>query len=101
MYKKISLAYDGSPEYRAALRQGVELAAFCDAEVHLLAIYRPHATTPIAYEVLLADLVNEEQQNIRDYLEDGVDRLRKRGIKAEGRLGNHRWDIGRHGRSGE
>ena len=29
MYKKILLAYDGRPEYRAALRQGAEIAEFC------------------------------------------------------------------------
>ena len=59
MYKNL-LAYDGNSEYRAALRQGAEFAAFGDAEVHLLAIQRPHATTPIADEVFLADRVNEE-----------------------------------------
>ena len=38
MFKRILLAYDGSPEYRAALRQGAELAQFCGADVHLLAV---------------------------------------------------------------
>ncbi|NKB55213.1 MAG: universal stress protein [Alphaproteobacteria bacterium] len=87
MYKKILLAYDGSPEYRAALRQGAELAEFCKAEVHLLAVITSSTTMPIAGGVNPSDLVNEEQREIRSYLEEGVERLRQRGIKAEGRLG--------------
>ena len=38
MFKTILLAYDGSREYRAALRQGAELAQFCGADVYLLAV---------------------------------------------------------------
>jgi nucleotide-binding universal stress UspA family protein len=87
MYKKILLAYDGSPEYRAALRQGAELAEFCGAEVHLLAVITSSTTMPIAGGVNPSDLVNEEQWEIRSYLDEGVERLRQRGIKAEGRLG--------------
>ena len=40
MYKKILMAYDGSPEYRRALRQGSEMAELTNAEVHLLAVIR-------------------------------------------------------------
>lgn len=87
MFKRILLAYDGSPEYRAALRQGAELAEFCGAKVHLLAIITSSTTMPIAGGVNPSDLVNEEQREIRGYLEEGVARLRERGIKAEGRLG--------------
>ena len=87
MFKKILLAYDGSPEYRAALRQGAELAEHCGAEVHLLAVVTSTTAMPIAGGVNPTDLVTEEQREIRGYLEEGVARLRKRGIKAEGRLG--------------
>jgi nucleotide-binding universal stress UspA family protein len=87
MFKKILLAYDGSPEYRAALRQGAELAQFCGADVHLLAIITSSSAMPIAGGVNPADLVTEEQREIHAFLQDGVERLRKRGINAEGRLG--------------
>ena len=87
MYKKILLAYDGSPEYRAALRQGAEIAEFCKAETHLLAVITSSTTMPIAGGVNPSDLVNEEQREIRSYLEEGVERLRQRGIDARGRLG--------------
>ena len=65
MYKKILLAYDGSPEYRAALRQGAEIAEFCKAETHLLAVITSSTTMPIAGGVNPSDLVNEEQREIR------------------------------------
>ena len=87
MFKRILLAYDGSPEYRKALRDGAELAEFCGAEVHLLAIITSSTALPIAGGVNPSDLVNEEQREIQRFLADGVERLRKRGIKAEGRLG--------------
>lgn len=37
-YRRIVLAYDGSVEGRAALREGVLLAARCEAELHLLCV---------------------------------------------------------------
>ena len=48
MYKRILMAYDGSPEYRRALRQGTELAEITNAEVHLLAVIRSSAAMPMA-----------------------------------------------------
>ena len=87
MFKKILLAYDGSPEYRAALRQGAELAQFCNAEVYLLAVITSSSAMPIAGGINPADLVTEEQREIHAFLQDGIERLRQRGIKAEGRLG--------------
>ena len=80
MYKKILLAYDGSPEYRAALRQGAEIAEFCKAETHLLAVITSSTTMPIAGGVNPSDLVNEEQREIRSYLDEGVERLRAMGF---------------------
>lgn len=87
MYKKILLAYDGSLEYRAALRQGAELAQFCGADVHLLAVITSSSALPIAGGIDSSDLFTEEQKEIREFLEEGVARLRKRGIRAEGHIG--------------
>lgn len=87
MFNKILLAYDGSAEYRAALRQGAELAQFCGADVHLLAVITSSSALPDAGGVNTADLVSQEQREIREFLEDGVERLRRRGIKADGRIG--------------
>jgi nucleotide-binding universal stress UspA family protein len=87
MFKTILLAYDGSPEYRAALRQGAELAQFCGADVHLLAVVTQSSAMPIAGGVDPSELVTEEQREIHAFLQDGVERLRKRGINAQGRIG--------------
>ena len=87
MFKTILLAYDGSPEYRAALRQGAELAQFCGADVHLLAVVTQSSALPIAGGVDPSELVTEEQREIHAFLQDGVERLRKRGINAQGRIG--------------
>ena len=87
MFKRILLAYDGSPEYRSGLRQGADLAQFVGSEVHLLAIITPSTSLPIAGGVNPSDLVDEEQKEIQAILEEGVARLQKRGIKAEGRVG--------------
>lgn len=87
MFKTILLAYDGSPEYRAALRQGAELAQFCGADVHLLAVITSSSAIPIAGGVNPEDLVTEEQREIQIFLQEGVERLQKRGIKAQGRIG--------------
>jgi nucleotide-binding universal stress UspA family protein len=87
MFKRILLAYDGSPEYRAALRQGAELAQFCGADVHLLAVITSSSAMPIAGGVNPTDLVTEEQRDIQEFLAEGVERLRERGINAQGRIG--------------
>ena len=87
MFKTILLAYDGSPEYRSALRRGAELAQFCGAEVHLLAVITSSSAMPTAGGVNSSDLVTQEQREIHAFLQDGVERLRKRGIKAQGRIG--------------
>ena len=41
MYRKILLAFDGSPDGREALVQAESLALACGAAVHLLAIIDP------------------------------------------------------------
>jgi nucleotide-binding universal stress UspA family protein len=38
MFKRILLAYEGSPETEAALSQAAELALLCKAELHLLGV---------------------------------------------------------------
>ena len=58
MYKRILMAYDGSPEYRRALRQGSELAELTNAEVHLLAVIRSSAAMPMADGVNTSEVVN-------------------------------------------
>lgn len=87
MYKRILLAYDGSPEYRAALRQGAELAQFVGAEVYLLAVILSSTSLPMADGVNPSDIVDEEHREAEAFLKEGIEKLRQRGITADGRLG--------------
>jgi nucleotide-binding universal stress UspA family protein len=75
MFKKILLAFDGSPEYRKGTLEGADLAAFCGADVHLLAI-------------VASGMANDAKGNSGRILEDMLEQLRQRGIQADGRLGS-------------
>jgi nucleotide-binding universal stress UspA family protein len=88
MYKRILMAYDGSPEYRRALRQGSELAELTNAEVHLLAVIRSSAAMPMAGGVNTSEVVNEEHSEVQKLLNDGVERIRERHhVECTGSIG--------------
>ena len=55
MYQKILLAYDGTPSSSAALRQCVDLARHCKAELHLLGVVAITPTTAIAEVICRGD----------------------------------------------
>lgn len=88
VYKRIVLAYDGSREGRAALKEGAELADACRAEVHLLAVVSPAAGVAFAESVEPSGLLDDEERHLRAVLEEGLERLRHRGLVAQGSL---RW----------
>ena len=77
MYKRILMAYDGSPEYRRALRQGTELAEITNAE----SIYwrssalRQRCRWRVASP---SEVVNEEHSEVKKLLEEGVERIKER-----------------------
>ena len=88
MYKRILMAYDGSPEYRRALRQGTELAEITNAEVHLLAVIRSSAAMPMAGGVNTSEVVNEEHSEVKKLLEEGVERIKeRRHVECTGSIG--------------
>ena len=88
MYKRILMAYDGSPEYRRALRQGSELAELTNAEVHLLAVIRTSATMPMAGGVNTSEVVTEEHNEVKKLLNEGVERIKeRRHVKCTGSIG--------------
>jgi len=87
MFKRILLAYDGSPEYRSGLHQGAELAKFIGSEVYLLAILAPSNNMALADGMDPTALFRHEQSEAQAVLEEGVERLQERGITAEGRIG--------------
>lgn len=85
MYRKILLAYDGTIEGRQALLEGAEVTQQFHAETWLLAVIPPLPNYPMA-ELIPQDFLTEETQRIRKTLDEGVERLLARGLKAAGIL---------------
>jgi len=86
MYQKILLAYDGTRESRAMLREGAELARLCGAQVHLLAVARPAPGLLFAEGAEPGGLLEAETRHLQQVLEEGVDKLRQRGLHTEASL---------------
>lgn len=86
-FKKMLLCYDSTPEGRRALRQGADLAEKLGAETHLLAIASP-ATGVVADGMTGAAILPMPESNkiIESLLDEGVERLRARGLVATGHL---------------
>jgi nucleotide-binding universal stress UspA family protein len=84
MYRKVLLAYDGSIEGRRALREGAKLAQLCRAEVFLLAVVELSSIgTPDAG---LAIPIDEQTENYKSILAEGVERLKALGFSPTARL---------------
>ena len=84
MYKKVLLAYDGSVEGRRALREGAKLAQLCRAEVFLLAVVE---LSPImAPDAGLTIPIDEQTENYKAVLAEGVERLKALGFSPTFRL---------------
>jgi len=74
-------------ECRKALREGAELAQLCGAGVFLLAIVNTSTGMAMAGGVNSAEVIQAEQDEAEAFLKDGVERLRARGLTAEGAIG--------------
>lgn len=86
MFGKMLLCYDGSREGRAALKQGAELAAVFHAEVHLLAVIRANAASVIGESLAPDTPFYDQHHHVEAILNEGVERLRARGITAHGHV---------------
>src|SRR5258707_10253143 len=84
MYKKVLLANDGSIEGRLALREGAKLAQLCRAEVFLLAVVE--LTPIISPDAGLAIPLDEQTENYKAVLTEGVERLKALGFSPTSRL---------------
>jgi len=84
MFQTIVFAYDGSPECRDALKEGIELAGRLNARCHLLAVVPPPPALAMAAGPLPDDYVENAQAGIRDVLEEGLALLRQAGLDADG-----------------
>ena len=86
MYKQILLAYDGSETGRRALREFAELAERLNAQVHLLAVVPTYAGLVMAEGMIIEDTFEKERELFQEVLDEGLARLRARGLVADGRV---------------
>ena len=86
MYRNIVLAYDGTREGRAVLREGAELAQRCGAAVHLLAVVHPSTGILFAEAAEPSDLIDAQTQHVEQILAEGADKLRDRGLNTQATL---------------
>jgi nucleotide-binding universal stress UspA family protein len=85
VYKRIVLAYDGSVEGRAALREGALLAKRCGAKVYLLSVVAETPGMRMA-EGAHSGAVAQHQGSYKAVLEQGVERLRQGGFDPVAKL---------------
>jgi nucleotide-binding universal stress UspA family protein len=85
MYARILLAYDGTREGRAALREGALLARRCGAEVHLLSVVPNDQGVQFA-ESVQGGPVERLQDTYKAILKEGLDRLVALGFTPKARL---------------
>lgn len=86
MYRKLLLAYNGTREGRAALREGAYIAQRCQSQTCLLAVMRAPTPLAMAEGMLLEEYMREEHRHSREILDEGVAKLRALGLEAEGYL---------------
>ena len=86
MYKQILLAYDGSETGRRALREFADFAALLNAQVHLLAVVPTYAGLVMAEGMIIEDNHDNERQRFQDVLDEGLAKLRARGLVADGHV---------------
>ena len=87
MFKQVLLCYDGTANGRRALKRGAELAILVGAEVHVLSIVTNDALSAAVLATATGHtcLVDEERE-YQKLLDDSVERLKSRGVKAHGYL---------------
>lgn len=84
MSQTIVFAYDGSPECRDALRDGIELARRLNARCHLLAVVPAPPALALAAGPLPGSYMENAQADIDQVLEEGLALLREAGLDAVG-----------------
>ncbi|MES2951355.1 MAG: universal stress protein [Pseudomonadota bacterium] len=87
MYKRILLAYDGSPSGQKALLDCQDLVQWAQAELVLVAVL-PINIGLVSTEggVYDGEMMEREKQGMQDVLDDGLRRLHAAGHQASGTL---------------
>lgn len=87
MYKKILVAYNGSPESHAALQECARLIPFADTEIHLLAVINSAQSVVIGEYAMVSMLGIEEElaaekKKMEAELQDGLAFLQNVGLSV-------------------
>jgi len=85
MYSRIVLAYDGTREGRAALREGALLARRCGSEVYLLSVVPNDSGIQFA-ESVQGGPMDRMQESYKAILSEGLERLKQLGFSPKARL---------------
>ncbi len=80
MFKRILLAYDGSPQTDAALSEATELALLCKAELHLLGVCATTGTAALLQADVSPELFAVERDQVQEVLASAASDLGKRGL---------------------
>jgi nucleotide-binding universal stress UspA family protein len=84
MFQTIVFAYDGSPECRDALKEGIDLAGRLNARCHLLAVVPLPPALALATGPLPDSYMENAQADIDKVLEEGLGLFREAGLDAAG-----------------
>lgn len=82
MFKRILLAYDGSPQSDAALSQAAELALLCKSELHLLGVCATSGTVALLQLDAPTELFAVEREQVQESLASAASALGKRGLSV-------------------
>ena len=85
MYSRIVLAYDGTREGRAALREGALLARRCGSEVYLLSVVPNDSGVQFA-ESVQGGAIDRLQDTYKAILAEGLERLKQLGFSPKAQL---------------
>ncbi|WP_353155076.1 universal stress protein [Herminiimonas fonticola] len=88
MYRKILVAYNGTPESRSALQECIRLNPEPSTEIHLLAVINPPPSVVIGEYAMVSMLgieeeIQAEKQKMEHELNDGCSCLREAGLKVQ------------------
>jgi nucleotide-binding universal stress UspA family protein len=91
MYRKILVAYNGTPESRSALQECVQIAPGPETEVHLLAVISPSQSVVIGEYAMVPMLGIEEdmmaeRERMQTELEAGLAYLSNAGLSVQSHL---------------
>ena len=86
MYHRILLAYNGSPEGRAVLHQGTQMAQLCQAEVCLLAVVGIPTGLTMAETVVTPEMTDALEAPARRTLEEGAKDIVALGLAVQTRI---------------